>query len=49
VSIRKDGFTAQPLTLDVNDDLTVEVQASTAPTHAELEERMAADLVQHYV
>jgi hypothetical protein len=49
LSIRKDGFEAQPVTVDVTGDLTLQVQASTAPTHAELEQRMAADLIQHYV
>jgi len=40
LSIRKDGYTAQPMSVDVRDDLTVQVEALTAPTRSEMEEKM---------
>ena len=39
VSIRKDGFRARPLPLTVDRDLTLDIEARTAPTQAELRER----------
>jgi hypothetical protein len=49
LSICKDGFAAPQVTVDVGEDLEVEVQASTAPIRAELEAALEADLVQYYV
>jgi hypothetical protein len=40
LTIRKDGYQAQPLTVEVSEDLTVQVEAMTAPTKAETEAEM---------
>jgi hypothetical protein len=40
LTIRKDGYEAQPITVEVSDDVTVQVEALTASTKAEMEERM---------
>ena len=40
LSIRKDGYTAEPITMKVNRDLTVQVEALSAPTAAETDDRM---------
>ena len=43
VSIRKDGFQAQPFSVAVNEDLAVDVEAVTVPTRAEMGERIFDD------
>lgn len=43
VTIRKDGLQAQPLTVAVNDNLAVDIEAATVPTRAELDERIFDD------
>ena len=40
LTIRKDGYTAPPTTLEVIENVAVQVRASSAPTGAEVEERM---------
>lgn len=40
VGIRKDGFKAAPITVDVRNDVTIRVDALTAPTQAEVEDMM---------
>jgi hypothetical protein len=40
LSIRKDGYSARPMSVDVGDDLTVQMEASTAPTRADMEEKL---------
>ena len=41
LTIRKDGYTAEPAAVTVDrDDLTVRVEASRAPTRAEMDERL---------
>jgi hypothetical protein len=42
ICIRKDGYTAQPISLHVSQDLTVDVEVLSAPTKAEMEERLNA-------
>jgi hypothetical protein len=40
LDIRKDGYKADPITVDVRGDITVRVDAASAPTKAELEDMM---------
>jgi hypothetical protein len=40
LGIRKDGFTAAPIRLDVSRSLEIEVPVTSAPTRAELDERI---------
>ena len=40
LDIRKDGYKAPPITVEVSKDVTVQVGAVTAPTKAEIEEMM---------
>ena len=40
LTIRKDGYTAPPMSVEVSDDLMVQVEARPAPTNAERVERM---------
>ena len=40
LTMRKDGYEAQPITLEVRKDVTIQVEALTAPTKAEIEEKM---------
>ena len=40
LSIRKDGYKAPPMSVEVSDDLIVQREVWTAPTNAEIEERM---------
>ena len=40
VSIRKDGFQAEPLTVEVDDSLAVEIEAVKVLTRAEMDEKM---------
>lgn len=40
LSIRKDGYQADPMKLDVRDDCVVDVDAVTAPTRVEIESKM---------
>jgi hypothetical protein len=40
LTIRKDGYEAQPVAVSVSENVTVQVEALTAPTKAEIEERM---------
>jgi hypothetical protein len=40
LDIRKDGFTAAPIRLDVMDSLTIDLPLASAPTRAELDERI---------
>jgi hypothetical protein len=43
VTIRKDGLQAQPLTVAVNGDVALEIEAVTVPTRAELDARIFDD------
>jgi hypothetical protein len=40
LSIRKEGYQAAPMTVDVSEDLTVTVEACPAPTRAQIEEQI---------
>ena len=40
VSIRKDGFQAQPFTVEVDDSLAIEIEAVAVPTRAEMDEKI---------
>lgn len=40
LTIRKDGYDAEPIMVDVTEDAMIHVEASKAPTKAEIEERM---------
>jgi hypothetical protein len=40
LQIRKDGYKARPIHVEVNGDVAVTVEASKVPTHAELEDMM---------
>ena len=40
LTIRKDGYKAHPITVEVSEDVTVHIEALTAPTKAEREEKM---------
>jgi hypothetical protein len=40
LTIRKDGCKAHPVTVEVSEDVTVQIEALTAPTKAEIEEKM---------
>jgi hypothetical protein len=40
ISIRKDGYETQPISVSVGGDLRVDVEALNAPTKAEMEERL---------
>jgi hypothetical protein len=43
VTIRKDGLQAEPLTVPVNGNMAVDIEAVTVPTRAELDERIFDD------
>ena len=40
VSVRKDGFKAQPFTVAVDHNLAVDISAVTVPTQAEMDEKI---------
>lgn len=40
LGIRKDGYKAQPISVEVSENLTVQVEASAAPTRVEMEETL---------
>jgi hypothetical protein len=43
LTIRKDGFAAPPLTLEVTKSLSIDVRATSVPTRAEMDEKLLAD------
>src|SRR5439155_510201 len=43
LTIRKDGFAAPPLTLEVTKSLSTDVRATSVPTRAEMDEKLLAD------
>ena len=43
VSVRKDGFEAQPFSVGVDNDLAIDIAAVTVPTQAEMDEKIFDD------
>ena len=43
VSIRRDGFQAQPFTVEVDDSLAIDIEAVRVPTRAEMDEKIFDD------